>query len=234
MTIPHGRAQRMIAKWAFQSVIWIVAMGALLFVPAGTWRWPAAWIFLVAMTLTGLFAGLWLAKTDPALFAERMRLTARDEQPAADKLFVPALSIAFLGWFVLIGIDHRLHGSEFSSSLQISGLAMQLVSAVFIMWVMRVNSFAAPLVKVQSERGHHVIDSGPYAWVRHPMYTGAIVFFIGIPLLLGSLRGLIASPLLAFMFAIRITIEERMLKAGLDGYADYTSRVRYRLLPGIW
>jgi protein-S-isoprenylcysteine O-methyltransferase Ste14 len=177
---------------------------------------------------------LWLAKTDPALFAERMRLTARDEQPAADKLFVPALSIAFLGWFVLIGIDHRLHGSEFSSSLQISGLAMQLVSAVFIMWVMRVNSFAAPLVKVQSERGHHVIDSGPYAWVRHPMYTGAIVFFIGIPLLLGSLWGLIASPLLAFMFAIRITIEERMLKAGLDGYADYTSRVRYRLLPGIW
>ena len=111
---------------------------------------------------------------------------------------------------------------------------MQLVSAVFIMWVMRVNSFAAPLVKVQSERGHHVIDSGPYAWVRHPMYTGAIVFFIGIPLLLGSLWGLIASPLLAFMFAIRITIEERMLKAGLDGYADYTSRVRYRLLPGIW
>src|SRR6478609_7991271 len=194
MTIPHGRAQRMIAKWAFQSVIWIVAMGALLFVPAGTWRWPAVWIFLVAMTLTGLFAGLWLAKTDPALFAERMRLTARDEQPAADKLFVPALSIAFLGWFVLIGIDHRLHGSEFSSSLQISGLAMQLVSAVFIMWVMRVNSFAAPLVKVQSERGHHVIDSGPYAWVRHPMYTGAIVFFIGIPLLLGSLWGLIASP----------------------------------------
>jgi protein-S-isoprenylcysteine O-methyltransferase Ste14 len=224
----------MIAKWAFQSVIWIVAMGALLFVPAGTWRWPAAWIFLGAMVLTGLFAGLWLARTDPELFAERMRLTARDEQPAADKLFVPALSAAFLIWFVLIGIDHRLHGSEFSLPLQIFGLALQLVSTVFIMWVMRVNSFAAPLVKIQSERGHHVIDSGPYAWVRHPMYTGAIAFFIGIPLLLGSLWGLMASPFLALMFAIRITIEERMLKAGLEGYADYTSQVRYRLLPGIW
>jgi protein-S-isoprenylcysteine O-methyltransferase Ste14 len=96
------------------------------------------------------------------------------------------------------------------------------------------NSFAAPLVKVQRERGHHVIDSGPYAFVRHPMYTGAIVFFIGIPLLLGSPWGLIAVPLLALMFAIRIIIEERTLRDGLEGYIDYTSRVRYRLLPGIW
>ena len=134
----------------------------------------------------------------------------------------------------LIGIDHRLHGSDFPRVLQALGLAMLLVSTVFIMWVMRENSFAAPLVKVQSERGHRVISSGPYAWVRHPMYTGAIVFFIGIPLLLGSLWGLIASPLLALLFAIRITIEERMLTAGLEGYIDYTSQVRYRLLPGIW
>ncbi|MDE2602640.1 MAG: isoprenylcysteine carboxylmethyltransferase family protein [Bradyrhizobium sp.] len=224
----------MIPKWAFQSAIWIVAMGTLLFVPAGTWRWPAAWIFLAAMTLTGLFAGLWLAKTDPELLAERMRLTARDGQPAADKLFVPILLVVFLGWFVLIGIDHRLHGSELPLAFQIIGLAMQLVATAFIMWVMRVNSFAAPLVKVQSERGHHVIDSGPYAWVRHPMYTGIIVFFIGIPLLLGSPWGLIASPSLAFMFVIRITIEERTLILGLEGYADYTLQVRYRLLPGVW
>ncbi len=86
------------------------------------------------------------------------------------------------------------------------------------MWVMHVNSFAAPLVKVQSERGHHVINTGPYAWVRHPMYTGAICFFIGMPLLLGSLWGLMASPLLALMFAIRVGIEERTLREGLEGY----------------
>ena len=224
----------MIAKWAFQSIVWIAGMGALLFVPAGTWRWPAAWAFLAAMILIGLVSGLWLAKTDPELLAERMRLTARDEQPAADKFFVPVLGAAFLGWFVLMGIDHRLHGPDFPLALQTIGLAMLFVSTVFIMWVMHVNSFAAPLVKVQSERGHHVISSGPYAWVRHPMYTGAIVFFIGMPLLLGSLWGLIASPLLAAMFAIRIGIEERTLREGLDGYIDYTSQVRYRLLPGIW
>ncbi|HEY1637141.1 MAG TPA: isoprenylcysteine carboxylmethyltransferase family protein [Rhizomicrobium sp.] len=215
-------------------MIWIAGMGALLFVPAGTWRWPAAWVFLTAMVLIGLVSGLWLARTDPELFAERMRLTARDEQPAADKVFVLVLVAVFLGWFLLIGIDHRLHGSEFSRGLQALGLAIQLASTFLVLWVMRVNSFAAPLVKVQSERGHHVISSGPYAWVRHPMYTGAIVFFLGIPLLLGSLWGLIAVALLAVMFAVRVSIEERTLRDGLEGYSAYTSQVRYRLLPGIW
>jgi protein-S-isoprenylcysteine O-methyltransferase Ste14 len=224
----------MIAKWAWQSIGWIVAMGALLLVPAGTWRWPAAWVFLTAMTLIGVFAGLWLLKTDPELFAERMRVTAQDEQPPADKIFVPVLGVALMAWFVVIGIDQRLHGSDFPPALQALGLAMQLVSTIFIMWVMRENSFAAPLVKIQSERGHHVISSGPYAWVRHPMYTGAVVYFAGIPLLLGSGWGLILSPLFALLFAIRITIEERTLRAGLQGYVDYTAQVRYRLLPGVW
>jgi protein-S-isoprenylcysteine O-methyltransferase Ste14 len=224
----------MMVKWALQSVVWITGMGALLLVPAGTWRWPAAWVFLAAMALIGLVSGLWLARTDPELFAERMRLTASDAQPTADKLFVPVLGTAFLGWFVLIGIDHRLHGGEFSHPLQIFGLALLLASTVFVMWVMRVNSFAAPLVKVQSERGHRVISGGPYAWVRHPMYSGAIIFFIGIPLLLGSLWGLIATPVLALMFAIRVNIEERTLREGLEGYNAYTSQVPYRLLPGIW
>ena len=224
----------MMVKWALQSIIWIAGMGALLFVPAGTWRWPAAWVFLAAMILIGLFSGLWLARTDPELFAERMRVTAQDEQPAADKVFVLVLGVALMLWFVVIGIDHRLHGSDFRRSLQALGLALQLVSTVFIMWVMHENSFAAPLVKIQSERGHHVISSGPYAWVRHPMYTGAVLFFAGIPLLLGSGWGLVMSPLLAVLFAIRITIEERTLRSGLEGYDDYTSRVRYRLLPGVW
>jgi protein-S-isoprenylcysteine O-methyltransferase Ste14 len=224
----------MMTHWAFQSTVWIAGMGALLFVPAGSWRWPAAWVFLAAMILIGLCSGLWLAKTDPELLAERMKLTARDEQPAADKFFVPVLGTTFFGWFVLMGIDHRLHGSGFLIPLQAIGLAMLFVSTIFIMWVFRVNSFAAPLVKMQTERGHHVISGGPYAWVRHPMYSGAILFFIGMPLLLGSLWGLIASPLLILMFAVRITIEESTLRAGLEGYTDYTSQVRYRLLPGIW
>ena len=224
----------MIAKWLLQTLTWIAAMGALLFAPAGTLRWAAAWVFLATMMIIGLSAGSWLASTDPELLAERMRLTARDEQPAADKLFVPVICGAFLIWFVTIGLDHRIDGSDFPIVLQALGLALMLVSTVFIMWVMRENSFAAPLVKVQRERGHHVVSSGPYAWVRHPMYSGAILFFVGIPLLLSSGWGLAISPLFIVLFAVRTGIEERTLTADLPGYGDYTARVRYRLLPGVW
>lgn len=224
----------MTAKWMLQSLIWIVAMGALLFAPAGTLHWPAAWVFLATMAIIGISAGWWLAKTDPGLFAERMRLTAQDEQPVADKLFMLVFGVAALIWLIAIGLDQRTHGSRFPLALQALGLAMLLLSTVFIMWVMRENSFAAPVVKVQSERGHRVVSSGPYAWVRHPMYTGTILFLVGMPLLLGSWWGLAMSPLFAGLFAVRAGIEERTLIAGLPGYNDYTTRVRYRLLPGVW
>jgi protein-S-isoprenylcysteine O-methyltransferase Ste14 len=227
-------AHSMIAKWLLQTLIWIGAMGVLLLAPAGTWRWPAAWVFLATMAIIGLSAGSWLARTDPELLAERMRLTAQDDQPAADKIFVPIIGGVFLIWFVAIGLDHRLNGSDFPIVLQALGLALLLLSTVFIMWVMRENSFAAPLVKVQRERGHHVVSSGPYAWVRHPMYSGAILFMVGIPLLLSSGWGLAMSPLFAVLFAVRTGIEERALIAGLPGYDEYTAHVRYRLLPGVW
>jgi protein-S-isoprenylcysteine O-methyltransferase Ste14 len=119
-------------------------------------------------------------------------------------------------------------------ALQALGLAMYLLSTGFIMWVFHENSFAAPVVKVQAERHHRVISSGPYAWVRHPMYSSVMLFFIGTPLLLGSWWGLAMAPLFAVLFAIRARIEERTLLASLPGYADYTTRVRYRLVPGLW
>lgn len=224
----------MIAKWLWQSLLWVVAMGALLFAPAGTWHWPAAWVFLATMTFISLAAGSWLARTDPGLLAERMRLTAQEGQPAADKIFMAIFGVAALIWFVSIGVDHRLHGSDFSVPLQVLGLALLLLSTVFIMWVMRENSFAAPMVKVQHERGHHVVSSGPYAWVRHPMYSGTVLFMVAMPLLLGSGWGVAASPVFALLFGIRAGIEERTLIAGLPGYDDYIAQVRYRLVPGVW
>ena len=224
----------MIAKWILQSLGWIVAMGALLFAPAGTLYWPAAWVFLATMAIIGLAAGSWLARTDPGLLAERMRLTAQADQPAADKIFMAVFGIVVLLWLIAIGLDQRLHGSDFPLALQALGLAILLLATVFIMWVMRENSFAAPMVRVQSERGHHVIRSGPYAFVRHPMYSGTILFFVGMALLLGSWWGLAMSPLFAVLFTIRSGIEERALVAGLPGYGDYAAQVRYRLVPGLW
>jgi protein-S-isoprenylcysteine O-methyltransferase Ste14 len=224
----------MIAKLLLQTLIWIVVMGALLFVPAGTLHWPAAWVFLGTIAILGISCGLWLARTDPALLAERMHPMMQRDQPAADKKIMLAFGFVALIWFLVIGLDQRYHASTVVPVLQALGWAMLLLSTGFIMWVMRENSFAAPVVKLQTERGHRVVSTGPYAWVRHPMYSGTVLFFVGAPMLLGSWWGVAMSPLFVVLFAIRAKIEERALIAGLPGYADYTARVRYRLVPGLW
>jgi protein-S-isoprenylcysteine O-methyltransferase Ste14 len=228
------RDRCMIANLLLQNLIWIVVMGALLFVPAGTLHWPAAWVFLGTIAILGISCGLWLARTDPALLAERMHPMMQRDQPAADKKFMVVFGFVALIWFLAIGLDKRYQASNVPTALQVLGWAMLMLSTGFIMWVMRENSFAAPVVKLQIERGHRVVSTGPYAWVRHPMYTGTIVFFVGAPLLLGSWWGVAMSPLFVLLFAIRSEIEERALLAGLPGYAGYAARVRYRLVPGLW
>jgi protein-S-isoprenylcysteine O-methyltransferase Ste14 len=234
MLTAQERKQHMIAKLLLQTLVWIVVMGALLFVPAGTLHWRAAWVYLGTMAILGVASGLWLAKTDPALLAERMHPMMQKDQPAADKKFMLAFGFVALIWFLAIGLDRRYHPSGVPLALQVLGWAMLLLSTGFIMWVMRENSFAAPVVKLQTERGHRVISTGPYAWVRHPMYTGTILFFVGAPLLLGSWWGVAMSPLFVVLFAVRARIEERALLAGLPGYGDYAARVPYRLVPGLW
>ena len=224
----------MIAKLLLQNSIFVVALGALLFASAGTLHWPAAWVFLVTSAILGPACGLWLAKTDPALLAERLRPTFQADQPAADKKFMLIFILVMLIWLVAIGLDRREQASHVPLVLQALGLAMYLLSTAFIMWVFRENSFAAPVVKVQVARHHHVISSGPYAFVRHPMYSGIMLFFVGVPLLLGSWWGVAIAPAFAVLFAIRARIEERALVEGLPGYADYAERVRYRLVPGLW
>jgi protein-S-isoprenylcysteine O-methyltransferase Ste14 len=224
----------MIAKLLLQNTTFLVAIGVLLFVSAGSLDWPAAWLFLAVSAILGPACGWWLAKTDPALLAERMRPTFQADQPAADKKFMLIFMAALPIWLVAIGLDRRVHGLDVPLVLQVLGLAMYLLSTAFIMWVFRENSFAAPVVKIQAERHHRVVSSGPYAFVRHPMYSGIMLFFVGVPLLLGSWWGVAMAPLFAVLFGIRARIEERALVEGLPGYADYTARVRYRLVPGLW
>jgi protein-S-isoprenylcysteine O-methyltransferase Ste14 len=224
----------MIAKWLLQTLIWIVAMGALLFVPAGTLHWPAAWVFLATLAVIGIAGGWWLARTDPALLAERMRPLMRAEQPAADKRFIVVFAATALIWLIAIGLDTRWHASGAPIALQALGFAMMIGSSFFIMWVLHENSFASVVVRLQTDRGHHVVSTGPYAFVRHPMYSGIILLLVGASLLLGSWWGVAISPLFAVLMAVRAGIEERALIAGLPGYPDYAARVRYRLAPGLW
>ncbi|MDF0518446.1 isoprenylcysteine carboxylmethyltransferase family protein [Bradyrhizobium yuanmingense] len=224
----------MIARLLLRNTMFVIGMGALLFTCAGTLHWPSAWVFLATSALLGPLCGWWLYRTDPALLAERLRPVLQKDQPAADKMFMALFVVAILVWLVLMGLDRRVRSSDMPTALQVLGLGLFLGSTLFTMWVFRENSFAAPVVKLQTERAQHVISTGPYAYVRHPMYSGMILFFTGVPLLLGSWWGLAMMPLLLALLAVRIPIEERTLREGLPGYTDYTARVRYRLIPGVW
>jgi len=224
----------MIARLLLQNTLLIAAMGALLFAAAGTLHWPGAWAFLVISVLLGPLCGWWLYRIDPALLAERLRPVLQKDQPAADKVFMVVFIAAMLGWLVAMGLDRRHLASHMPLALHALGVVLYLASMLFTLWVFRENSFAAPVVKLQAERAQRVISTGPYAHVRHPMYSGMILFFAGVPLTLGSWWGLAMAPVFLVLFAVRIRIEERTLREGLPGYADYATRVRYRLLPGVW
>lgn len=224
----------MIARLLLQNTVFVVAMGALLFACAGTLHWPAAWTFLATSALLGPLCGWWLYRIDPALLAERLRPVLQKDQPAADKMFMTLFVVAMLAWLVVMGLDRRVQSSDMPVALQALGFGLFLASTLFTMWVFRENSFAAPVVKLQTEREQHVISTGPYGYVRHPMYSGLVLFFTGVPLLLGSWWGLAMMPLLIALLAVRIPIEERTLREGLPGYTDYAARVRYRLIPGVW
>jgi protein-S-isoprenylcysteine O-methyltransferase Ste14 len=224
----------MIARLLLQNTIFVVAIGALLFAAAGTLRWPGAWVLLITSAALGPLCGWWLYRLDPALLAERLKPIIQKDQPVADKVFMTVFVLVILIWLVAMGLDRRYLASDMSSALQALGFLLSLLSTAVTLWVFRENSFAAPVVKLQSERAQHVVSTGPYAYVRHPMYSGMMLFFIGVALLVGSWWGLAMAPLFLLLFAIRIRIEERTLREGLPGYADYAARVRHRLFPGIW
>jgi protein-S-isoprenylcysteine O-methyltransferase Ste14 len=213
----------------------LAIIGVLLFWPAGTIDWPGAWVFIAEMGIAGTVIGAWLLRHDPALLRERMRLPFQKEQVAGDKLFMSAVQIGWCGWVVVMALDaERWHLSRVPAWLGAIGAFLIALGLAIIWLTFRVNSFAAPVLKVQKERGQSIVTAGPYGVVRHPIYAGASLYLIGMPLLLGSWYGLAIAPLLIAGLSTRIGLEERMLRSEFPDYADYTARVRYRLIPYLW
>ena len=224
----------MILKLARQTAVTLVIIAIMLFLPAGRLGWPGAWLFLAEMGFVGFGMGVWLARHDPELLAERMKPPFQRAQPGWDRWFLVAVASLGTGWLVLMGLDQRLTGGQLPFWLAVAGAILMLISFAIVQWTFQTNSFATAVVRIQTERGHRVISTGPYALVRHPMYAGAALFLFSVPLMLGSLWGLILAPAMVAMLALRAINEERTLAAGLEGYADYVRRVRYRLVPGMW
>ena len=225
----------MLASIVIKTLIWLAFMAALLFVPAGTIWWPQAWVFLIELAVTGLLISGWLYVHDPALLEQRMASPLQPEQAAWDRIFMICLLVFFCAWLAIMGLDAvRFRASHVPVWVQGIGAGAILVSQYIFWLVFRANSYAAPVVKIQKDRGHAIATTGLYAYVRHPMYAGAIPFLFGIPLLLGSWFGVALTPVLVVAFAVRAVLEERTLSANLPDYTDYAARVRYRFVPLIW
>jgi protein-S-isoprenylcysteine O-methyltransferase Ste14 len=225
----------MSARLFLRTFVWFAFLAALLFGPAGTARWPAGWAFLLELGACSLALAFWLARHDPALFAARSApLIQRDQKPW-DKILMTCFMVVFCAWLVFMALDaERFRWSSVPPSVRALGAFGILLSFFFIFLTFRANSFAAPVVKIQTSRGHTVVTTGPYRFVRHPMYGGVLFLFLGTPLLLGSWWGLALALFPVVLLAVRAVLEERTLAAELPGYAEYAAGVRYRLIPFVW
>ena len=212
-----------------------VIFSALLFGAAGTIRWPAGWAYLILFFVGALWITLLLARHDPALLAERMKMRVQKDQPLWDKVFLLAMMVGWCGWLPLMGLDAiRFRWSVMPVWLQCAGGALMLLSFRMIGRVFRENTFLAAVVRIQTERGHRVISTGPYAIVRHPLYAAVLIYLPANALLLGSWYGLAGSFVLSGGLVFRTAMEDRELRRGLAGYTEYAARVRYLLIPFVW
>jgi len=217
------------------TVVWLVILGAILFLSAGTIDWPEAWVLLIGSGGLGLVSTLIIARHDPQLIRERMRGPIQSKQKPWDKALLAVVMVLCIVMFVVAGLDAvRYQMSNMPVWLEVLGAAGIALGIYIFHVVMRTNSYATAVVRIQDERGHKVTSTGPYAFVRHPMYSGAAFYFVGIALLLGSWYAVAIAVVLIALFGLRAVWEENTLKAELAGYSDYAQRVRYRLIPGVW
>src|SRR5215475_29482 len=211
--------------------ILFLVMASLLFLPARTFAYWQAWVFLAVYFFASIAISLYLITSDPALLARRMSGGPFAEKEPAQRIIMSITSLAFVGLLVLPAIDHRLRWSELSPGAALVGDVLVLLGWFGIFLVFRENSFSSATIELAADQ--RVISTGPYAWVRHPMYATALFMLVGIPIALGSWWGVLVIVAMVPVLIWRLIDEERFLVRNLPGYVDYQNNVPYRLLPGI-
>ncbi|MFC6669451.1 methyltransferase family protein [Marinobacterium aestuariivivens] len=221
---------------------WISLVVLYLFIPfvllvcGGDLGWWQAWLYSLLIFAAGLGGHFWAERRHPGLLAERQNMKKAQSAKAWDKVLAPlmALSLSF-PLVIVAGLDHRFGWSPvFPFWLIVIGFILISLGYAFALWAMAENRFFSSVVRIQTDRGHVVCDSGPYRIVRHPGYAGNILALFGIVLALSSMWTLIPVALALIIAVIRTVLEDRTLQDELPGYRDYARRVRYRLIPGIY
>jgi len=210
----------------------IVVLGAALFAPAGTLDYWQAWVFLAVFSSGVVAITIDLAKRDPALLARRIPAGPIAEKERRQKVIQGLASLVFVGGFVLCALDRRQGWSHVPMMIVIAGDALVAGGLFVVFRVFRANTFTSGTIEVAP--GQQVVSTGPYAVVRHPMYAGALVMMLGVPLALGSWWGLIVVPMMGLVIVSRLLDEEGHLAVDLRGYEDYRAQVKHRLVPFVW
>jgi protein-S-isoprenylcysteine O-methyltransferase Ste14 len=221
-----------VARLTASSILGLIALGVILFLPAGTLNYWQAWVFIAAFTVATIVPTIYLYRTDPAALQRRMHAGPRAETRPAQKIIITASFVDAFLMMAFSAFDHRMGWSTVPAWVCLLGNVLVAAGLGIAMVVIAQNGYAASTVRV--ETGQRVVSSGVYRFIRHPMYVGNLTMMVGIPLALGSYWGLsFVIPSVA-VIVFRILDEEKLLTEELAGYREYTQRVRYRLMPNVW
>lgn len=216
-----------------RSVVAVVLIAIVLFAAAGDLAWWPAWAYLVILTVSIVLPLCGPLQLDEGLIAERMK-----PKPGAkpwDRYFVGFVGLFTIAELVVPGLDHRWEWTAPKPiAAQLAGLALVVLGTAGLLWAMRTNRFFSAVIRIQKDRGHAVVNQGPYRMVRHPGYAFWSLRTIGVPLLFGSDWAFIAAGLFIAAFVVRTALEDQVLQKELPGYREYTAEVRWRLLRGVW
>ena len=225
---PHSRGRA-----AFASAGTLGLFAAILFLTAGRWDWGLGWLYVAVVTINFALNLAYLRRVNPGVIEHRARLGKGTK--TWDKVWAWAFAPVFLAVYVIAALDAGRFGwSDMSPWLWPVGLAVFLPGSMLFTWSMAVNPFFEKTVRIQTERGHRVIQTGPYRFLRHPGYAGFLGWILSAPLLLGSWWAFLPAVLSVAVLLVRTALEDRTLRAELPGYPDYAGRVRFRLVPHLW
>lgn len=213
-------------------LIGAVLLGLLLFLPAWTFNYWRAWVFIVVFLVSVNAIGLYLSLKDPELLERRKKFGPGQEQNPAQKVIMSLSLLSMIAMFVFCALDYRFGWSPVPAYISLIGDGLVALGLFINLLVFKENSFGGSTIEVVDNQ--KVIMTGPYARVRHPMYLGVLVMVAGIPLALGSWLGLLILAVTVPALMWRILDEEKLLKQDLPGYSDYAQKVPYRLVPHLW
>jgi protein-S-isoprenylcysteine O-methyltransferase Ste14 len=222
-----------IGRARIRTFIGVAVLGVILFGTAGELAWGQGWAYMTLLILTAILDLYGPLRFDEGLIEERM--SKKPDVIRWDGIFVGMVGILTIAELLVSGLDHRFRWTPPLPMWAISiGFLLVIVGTAGLTWAMRVNRFFSAIIRIQKDRGHMVVTSGPYSIVRHPGYAAWNLRTIGVPLLLGSFWVFIPSGLFIIGFIIRTALEDRLLQAELPGYKEYSLKVRTRLVPGVW